>query len=905
MSRPALIIIIVAALSLLLNGGCADDLRSGSVFSAGAGDAVISFSVENVSLTRAEVGQDMETRIDHAYLLFYPADAAVQTAKPLAAVRAEVSETNTSSLIFKMPLLLEPDTDYQLVAIANADFYVPDGYGNFAVYLDSWCRDSATDAIGLHLFRADRILAENSDCLPMSGGVSNEDPFRFSMQNGIYNVAASLSFRRTVARIDVANLVQEGFKVEGVSLCNWRDAVSAVADQSSIGNRIGRVCGILTDEEEVSGDEIFTEMPEAGEDGIQQLKESIYCFPSVTYDSYPSDHESTALIIKAKYGDDTESSYYRVNVGLTGNKSEIKANVKYLVAIQSVKGRGAATAEEAYAAEESPLVLSIVKDWDLEGSFAMDDNGNFIVLSSGRVDFAGDAVASKELRVLTSRGTTWSMQYTADNDDSADAFIVSALNESSIAVSTTGKNTGESVLSGRLVVTAHTPQGGFLNVDVVLAQNPAADQPDEPVIPDNIPFALVPTSYERVKIKYGETENTIEIDGFDPTCFNSFIDIPFTVYFKDSSLSSVNISTTLQWPLEGRISLDRSSQYVYCKKSFDAFGTGQVQDSDGKEFEYNELHDSSVIVREDLDVINISVGAMGPDDPEIIRNITLYSKGQEVSYVLKIKPRKVIIEDVILIDSENVWFIMDRNIQSLTNNNYLMYVSRDTEGRKRQAYNYCDQSYVTIPFKYRSEGISFSENQHEMYRGDLVTQGQKNNMTNRRKDWLSRYQSTNSQASDPTFYDSDNINKWIYPTKEVVQLCGERMKISKMRMFLLSDVPAMEGDEIIPICCYWSYLGAGPDINAWPRYGYFIQYGNTELTPQSILFLYIVGSRVNTYDWNVDKSDYGLSRLVRPLTSDELKLYKDNYLGYGSEPHKLTICHPDTYESTSLGWLPY
>ncbi len=49
----------------------------------------------------------------------------------------------------------------------------------------------------------------------------------------------------------------------------------------------------------------------------------------------------------------------------------------------------------------------------------------------------------------------------------------------------------------------------------------------------------------------------------------------------------------------------------------------------------------------------------------------------------------------------------------------------------------------------------------------------------------------------------------------------------------------------------------------------------------------------------------GFLRLVRPLTNTELEDYKTNYLGYGKDPHRLTICHPDTYESEPLGWIPY
>ena len=901
MARFPSIGFILSVLSLFVACGCADDLRGKNLFDAGAGDAVLRFSVENISLTRAEDGRDTESLIDHAYLLFYSKDASVLTANPLAAVKATVEDSNPSALTFKMPLSLQADTDYQLVAIANADGFVSDGFSTFAEYLQSWSSSSVEGRGMLSFYSSGRIHASADSPLPMRGVLNGESYFRFSMQNGEYNVSSSVSFRRAVARIDVANIVKEGFKIEGVALCNWRDAALAVSEEGELGNRLGSVRGVLSDEDSPTVE--FETMPDSDDDGIQRLQKAIYCFPSVSYDSYSADKESIALIIKAKYGQDAESTYYRVNVGASGNKAEVKSNTKYLVTIQSVKGSGALTAQEAYAAEESPIVLSVVEDWDLDvNNYAMDDNGNFLIVSSGKMEFTGDAVENRELKVLTSRGTKWTNQFLADNDESADAFSVSNLNDSYITVGPTGKNTGENVLSGKLIVSAQTPEGNVLTVNVVLTQNPVAEQPDDPtVIPEDMPFALIPVSTDRVKISH--ENRTIEIDGFDPNCFNSFIDIPFKVYIKDSSLSSINISTTLQWPLEGRVSLDRSSKYFYCLQSFASFGSGQVSDESGKVYSYGELFNSSTIVRKDVDVVYLSIGAMGPDDPAIVRDIVLHNNGKEIVYEVTLKPHKAIIGDVVLNDSVNAWLIMDRNIQT----DGTKYTGWDEFGSRHQAYNYCEQSIIVIPFKFLEKNVSFSEMQHESYRGDRVTYAQRNNMTKRRKDWLQKYINSNLSESDFSFYKSENIETWVYPNSDVMHLCGKKMKISKMRMFLVSDMPAFDGNDDIPICCYWPFIGSGLNDNSYPRNGYFFikDGGVTLYSYGSIMFLFIEVNKVNTYELAVKNDDYGLSRLVRPLTNEELEMYKNNYLGYGSEPHKLTICHPDTYESTSLGWLPY
>ncbi|MDE7346561.1 MAG: hypothetical protein K2N48_07470, partial [Muribaculaceae bacterium] len=696
------VLYFVSVFTLCLSG-CTDDLRNRSVFDSGAGSAVIGFSIENVALTREGENHDIESEIDHAYLLFYAADASLETGVPEAAVRADIDESDPGRLKFKMPLRLKPNTDYQLIAVANADYYAPAGFDRFSDYLDDWSSAASGVKDELHVWSADRITAGKIDCLPMKGQITSNSLFRFSMQDGVYNVSASLSFRRMVARIDLTNNVNNDFVVEGVALCNWRDKVSVPNVESELGNRLGNVNGKLSDEEADTGDDIFLKMPDPDEEGLQQLKESIYCFPSVSYDSYLSDSESTALIIKAKYKDDAESSYYRVNVGIDGNRSEVKANTKYLVNIQSVKGSGAPTVKDAYLARESLIVHSVVEDWDLEnGCYAIDDKGNFVVLSSGKLEFEGDSEVGKEIKVLASKGLSLDVVYTADNEISKDAFIVSVISESPVStlkIKPSGMNTGEDILSGKIAVSATTPEGGRLSVNLFVSQNPAIGGSEEPVIPDDMPFALIPVSYDRVKIDH--ENRTIEIDGFDPDCFNSFIDVPFKVYINDKiegNLSSVNVSTTLQWPLEGRISIDHSSQYKYCKASFNV--QGQVLDGGGNKVQYSTLWSSSITVKNE-ETINISVGAMGPDDPAIVREIKL--SNEQNKYTLIIKPRPAIIDDVILIDNDGKsWLIQDRNIQDYTR--YPNFIGLDKEGRKYQAYNYTGlifsgQQNITIPFK--------------------------------------------------------------------------------------------------------------------------------------------------------------------------------------------------------------
>lgn len=900
--------------AILLMAGCADDLRNRNLFDCGAGDAVISYSVADVILTRDGNEEDFESVVDHAYLLFYASDASVTTDVPVAAVRAE-SESN--GLKFKMPIMLHPDTDYQMIAIANADSYTPAGYGNYGAYLEAWCNTHTnTDYSPIHFFYDSQISERTNLTLPMSGEIKDGSIFRFSLDNGVYKIPSSLSFRRKVARIDVANIVKNGFNVEGVYLCNWRDAVDVYPSEEIVGNKVGALHGVLS--KESASEEQFILMPQADTDGIQRLNNSIYCFPSVSYESYLGDEESTALIIKAKYGQDTEPTYYRVNVGSKGNISEVKANTKYLVTIQSVKGSGAPTPEDAYAAKESPIVLSVVEDWDLDGSnFAMDDKGNFMVISSSSLDFEGDDLEKREIKVLTSKGLDWSASYVPDNDDSSDAFLISKLSESSVVIGPAETNVDTYPLIGKCKVTAQTEAGDMLSVNISLSQQP---KPYKLEIPENIQFTIIPQDSKRVKIDYNN--KTIEIDAFDPDCFNSFIDIPFTIYKKSvEDKEQIAIYPPymggLSWPIEGAISSMEYSDYYYCFNSFANSKPTLYSKSKDKELSQSEMPDPDGLYVGNGDRFFISVGAMAPDDPPIEREINIYhSKYGEERYKLIIKPSSAIMDDVVLTDQKgNHWLIFDRNMQDSSNGGF---VGLNSDGRKYQAYNFSyipvrnyNQNKICIPFKYSSNNVSFTEDQHFLYLGTSVKFGEKSKLDSSHSNerdalkysWFKNFQRGDNPNSTSPFYDASNFEKWNYPSTELLQVCASKMRVSKLRMFLVSDIPVKNGRNKIPVCCYWPFYGqtkAQSDMAAGDCWGYFSSESKGSL--DNVVHFFCNKTEILTIT-SEESGAYGLSRLVRQVSDEELSVYKQNYLGYGSQPFKLILCHPDTY--TSDGWIPY
>lgn len=871
--------------------GCSDDLRNQDIVGADGYEVSISFSVDKVAVTRNGSALDWESVIDHAYLLFYDSSNEEGNDFPVTAVRAEIKENSSGMLTFKMPLILEENKDYKLVAVANADDYAPEGFSSFGGYLSTWLEnDSEVERSPLHMHK-DGIITADLDLLPMVGTPENDGKFSFTKHNGTYQVSTSLRFRRSVARVDVVNIVREGFIVEGVAICNWRDAV-AVEDSDA---EVGVIRSEISE---------FWETPEPDESGIQKMIGQLYCFPSVSEDATLNDNLTTALIIKAKYDEDESPSYYRVNVGMSGSRAEIKANTKYTVTIQSVKGSGAATPEEAYASDDNLLVLSMVEDWDLEGNFAMDDYGNFIILSRGSLEFAADSHENVEIKVLCSKEINWKAEYLSDGENSAEAFKVTKISDSSIIISPAGTNSGTEVLSGKCRVSAVTSQGNTLTVDVSLRQFASGDSP---VIPWEKDFALVPLQGDRVKVDHEAM--TIEIDGFDPDCFNSFIDIPFQVYIserigKDQKIVANVITSednTLQWPLEGRVAKQPSKDFYYCKESFT---DGSVYNSANPDKKVDkatlDIHDLEL---SDGDKFYISVGAMAPDDPKITRTISvkLYGGGEvkdDWTYTLMVKPRPVIIDDVIISDEDGKsYVVMDRNVQLISGSNgFPEACGRDNDGKRMQAYHYCGWDSMKIPFKF-NDNPSYMDRQinerssHPAFSGWSRQLNESWLFDGNKESWLNTFLFKGSMPQNSPFYDNESINNWDYPKEQYIELCRSKMRVSKMRMFIMSDIPAIDGNEVIPICCYFPYLGSELGLSNIQTAGYYCV-ENSE-NKSGIIFV-VESSEVKSFK-KTENNQQVIIRLVYSLTSDELESYKTGFLGYGASPLTLSTCHPDTY----------
>lgn len=262
---------------------------------------------------------------------------------------------------------------------------------------------------------------------------------------------------------------------------------------------------------------------------------------------------------------------------------------------------------------------------------------------------------------------------------------------------------------------------------------------------------------------------------------------------------------------------------------------------------------------------------------------------------------------IINVQNDDIWLIQDRNITDFIDINktlYEPYIGFDANGKKRQAYNYSNfmNGKFYIPNKLKGDKSPFDEFFHAMYRGYECEYKANDDMANIKIRWLDYFIGSEGKTIGSPFFEDDCYDKWCFPSDIVMKEIRSRLKVSKFRMYLVSDVAAKKGRTYYPICCYLPYsMTAMGDTDGGTTSFYFVASSNG--LPDSLGVFYIEDNKIKFIPPTSKGTFYCMSRLVRQLSNQELEDYKNNYLGYGSAALKLSICHPDTYGHPD--WLPY
>lgn len=770
---------IFLSLSIFILTCCSDDFQHQGGSVSHAGEASIAYSLADENNTRQLSDLRCEAAVGHAYFLFFSKDGEFID----YAIAADDVD-NSGMMKFDIPASLVQNVNYSLIALANADDFTPAGYDDFGDYLQSFSSLPLTlDDPRLLLQCKSPMTPLSIESLPMMATLMDNSSFSFSRVGNALKVRGSLDFNRLVARIDVTNNVSDNFQLKGLGLCNWRDSYAPLSETADIE---GNIKGILSDAD-ASCDFIDISNYSYGAETVPVF----YSFPYASREAGQGDRTTTALMLKAIYGDDTDISYYRVNVGLKDSFSELKSNHRYNIVVNSVKAGGKDTPLEAYeATSQSPI----------EGP----------------------------------------------------AFTLEKCPES---------------------------------------------EADCKHLDDFVQATAT-------------THGKIVIDGFEPDSFNSFIDIPFRLDVSESLGSDVHVSvsSSLEWPLEGTVSSTCCKNVYYY--SPESFKDGSVVDAG------NSVVLTPPAVTQPLSknsTFYISVGAMAPDDPPINRTLTLSANGKSVSYDIIVRPRKVIINDVIMKFESNNYLIADRNYQNFEN--FKEYngsngtsLSNWNGGVRKQAYYYCSLKDMNIPGKASessAENVA-NETYHSEMLGYNAPYGSADSYQTRRSQWTSINKCDNSDCDSP-FYSESELNNWGHMSTPMFKELANRMKVSKMRTFLVSDLKAIDSDKSeIPVCCYFPYYNS--DSNSMDTsesdWGYYAATSYkkdfNDLCHIRLTLCTNVGLKnviVNSTTTTTTTTLRGCLRPVRVLDATQYKNYKDNYLGHGDGGTlKLKACEPDKRE---------
>lgn len=911
LSRPSFnnFAIFIGFLCLsVIAGGCADLLRFQISEEADSHLLSLDFSIESPAMTRADA-LPHESEIKDVYLLLFKDSDDESQSVWLGYVKGNVSPEDASRMLFPVPGFLSHDTPYRVLALANADRFRPEGFDNFALYLDDLFADSDTmsesevrSAVKIWSDAAIVYTTDNdSFCLPMEGNVLPDangiSALRFRREGKGFTADGCLRFRRSVVRLDVINDAVDNFHLVGCAACNRRTGCRPFDPAYTCGS----IAGLPDDKD-------YAAMDIDGSEGLQQrLEGRLYAFPNSSAVNSADDLESTGVILKGYYIDngvtDSELCYYRVNLGVLGKGQILSPNSLWRIAISQVKGRGKKSAEEAYQDSGDLVVLSSGNGWNEPGiGYDMDDNGNFIAVSQPRISFPKNGGSAVRVMVLASEKVDWKVE--SDQDTAYWLQIDKGSNY--IDVVPSGPNDTETERTAVLRISGEAAGSeSRLCVGISVEQSGSPGGIEDWEFP---PVALVPVT-DMTENKYAghvtvahdpndDGSYTIEIDGFEPDIFNSFMDLKFRLHV-DANLGdgvTVNFATNMEWPMEGCVSGMPAGNLKYSWDSFDVYNTNSkkiVPDRPGPL--PSNLRDG--------DYVYVSVGTMAPDDPAIIRSLTLTAGNGEITrYNICIKPRPVIIDDVIIrMDDGRHIMVCDRNVQDYFSKLYQFTAWRSDGYREKQAYHYASYEKMRIPNKVDQLGNQASENIHRSFGGEaFISSAADNPLFNNhvKEEWYLYNKSDDCKLSP--FYSTSKIEEWGLPTAQELTEIFKELRISKMRTFFVSDIKTSENLEI---CNYIPFVfnksSDYPDIS---KSNYYMISANLSDCKGIKLYFTDDGNLVisGTYNSGSSFTNVWLGRYIRFLTPEDLEMYRNNYLGYGEgKTSPLRPCIPDTWPHKS------
>lgn len=431
-------------------GFSVDNMMYGSMAATRAGDEVGETDADGHPATSAEAH---EKQVDHVYFIFFDKNARFVT------YQRSVVNAGSTKVTFPVPSSLQPQTDYSVVMVANADYYPPVGYTTFPSYLSALLpgktMTQVKDALAMGV---DHTMTKDADqYLPMEGFLvdekASEIKFNFDVVNGRYVANGAILFKRQVVRVDLNNYATEDLDIKWVKVCNYRNN-NYVCKDVYTGGTVEPGINDVPPADQVP---YYIKVDPASEDGTgissQKVRASLYAFPNSVKAPSQDDGVTTYLMIAAVYkgakssskarrygtraegetggdgsgtgetpggtvgdgtggesGDTGETGgeklcYYRFNLNRGKDPQFLEKNHIYTANIMGVKGEGAES-ESAARLTDAPILMATVEEtWDDDDvNSDADVSGNFLILSRTSITFQGDAGQTQNISVTMSPG---------------------------------------------------------------------------------------------------------------------------------------------------------------------------------------------------------------------------------------------------------------------------------------------------------------------------------------------------------------------------------------------------------------------------------------------------------------------------------------------------------------------
>ncbi len=292
------------------------------------------------------------------------------------------------SVVFNEETGLSDQEAYNILLVANLDYYLPDGLDAWKAILPGMRQDEVTELTKAYVSgQPNESVYEGGDVpLPMSAGTVKEP------NEGRIDVLLS----RTVARFDVVSHIKYEYDLVTASLWNAFPHSSiwdAPVDFDST-HRLERYYGIRNKVDPGSPEGIY-----------EDIYGGLYTFENRVTDPQARDKKTTCLIVGLRNRDASAPDYgkvlyYRINILSSQTGQDLKRNNSYQITIRNVIGKGYNTEREAYEGEDNRLEI-VINYWDLDDDGIIQyDGDNVLAVPMKRINIPREG-DEREYSILT------------------------------------------------------------------------------------------------------------------------------------------------------------------------------------------------------------------------------------------------------------------------------------------------------------------------------------------------------------------------------------------------------------------------------------------------------------------------------------------------------------------------